>query len=116
MNELTSIFKLLSDENRLRMILLLYQEELCVCQLSGILNLPQPRISQNLSKLRDLQLVRDERKEKFVYYTLKTDNTVLSEILKDIVSHIDSYPQLLEDRRRLSGREGYLNSCCVASV
>ena len=67
MNQLTNIFKLLSDETRLRMMVLLYQEELCVCELSGVLEVPQPRVSKNLSKLRDMNLVADNRKEKFVF-------------------------------------------------
>ena len=49
MQTLTSIYKLLSDETRLRLLILLYQEPLCVCELVGILNVPQPRISKNLS-------------------------------------------------------------------
>ncbi len=77
MNKLTKVFKILSDENRLRMIVLLYQEDLCVCELMGILGIPQSRISQNLSKLRDLNLVDDERKDKFVFYSLKRDNKYL---------------------------------------
>ena len=53
MNQLTSIFKLLSDETRLRMMVLLFQQDLCVCEISGILEVPQSRVSKNLSKLRD---------------------------------------------------------------
>ena len=66
MNQLINLFKLLSDESRLRIIMMLYHQELCVCQLTGILELSQPTISKNLSKLRDLNLVKDTRKEKFV--------------------------------------------------
>lgn len=112
MNQLTNIFKILSDENRLRMVVLLYQEELCVCELSGILNIPQPRISQNLSKLRDLNLVDDERKEKFVFYSLKKENKILTDILKNIINNLETYPQLVVDKDRLEEKETYLNQCC----
>lgn len=112
MNQLTNVFKILSDENRLRMIVLLYQEELCVCELSGILNIPQPRISQNLSKLRDLNLVDDERKEKFVFYSLKKENKILTDILKNIMENLEAYPQLVVDKDRLEEKETYLNQCC----
>ena len=81
MNQLTNIFKILSDETRLRILLLLYNEELCVCELSGILNVPQPKISKNLSKLRDMNLVTDIRKEKFVFYSLKTENKILLKLI-----------------------------------
>ena len=82
MNQLTNIFKILSDETRLRIIILLYQEELCVCELSGILDVPQPKISKNLAKFRDMNLVVDERKDKFVFYSLKDENKVRINTLK----------------------------------
>lgn len=111
MNALTNIFKLLSDETRLRMIILLNQEELCVCELSGILEIPQPRISQNLAKLRDLNLVEDEKKEKFVFYSLNHQNKALEAALSNIMSTINEYPKLIEDSTRLADKEKYLNQC-----
>src|SRR5665648_1003677 len=104
MNQLTNIFKILSDETRTRIIILLYQEDLCVCELSGILDAPQSRISKNLSKLRDLNLVVDERKEKFVFYKLKKENIILEHILKNIIDTLDSYPQLVIDQTRLADK------------
>lgn len=114
MNQLTSIFKILSDETRIRIIILLYQEELCVCELSGILDVSQPKISKNLAKLRDMNLVSDERKEKFVFYSLKKENRVLMSTLKNIMDDLESYPQLGMDQRRLEDKEKYLTQCCVA--
>jgi len=111
-NQLTNIFKVLSDETRLRMLILLYQEELCVCELSGILNVSQPRISQNLSKLRDMNIVNDERKEKYIYYSLKKENELLLNILKDIIGDIDSHPRLIADRNGLGDKDIYLCQCC----
>ncbi|GAU76519.1 metalloregulator ArsR/SmtB family transcription factor [Fusibacter sp. 3D3] len=113
MNQLTNIFKLLSDDTRLRMILLLYQQDLCVCEISGILNAPQPRISKNLSKLRDLNLVLDERREKFVFYTLKKDNLLLTQTLKQILDEIELYPQILRDSENLVDKEQFLNQSCL---
>ena len=113
MNQLTNIFKLLSDETRLRIIILLFQQDLCVCELGGILAVPQPKISKNLSKLRDMHLVLDERREKFVFYSLKTENAVLVNTLKYIIADLKSYPQLVIDQSRLADKEKYLNQCCV---
>lgn len=111
MNQLINTYKLLSDETRLRMLALLYQEELCVCELSGILEVPQPRISQNLSKFRDMNLVIDVRKEKYIYYSLKNENKILMTILKNIINDIDSYPKLIADRNGLSDKDKYLSQC-----
>ncbi|AGA68493.1 putative transcriptional regulator [Desulfitobacterium dichloroeliminans LMG P-21439] len=111
MNTLTNIFKILSDETRLRIIMLLYQQDLCVCELSGILDIPQPKISKSLSKLRDTNLVSDTRLEKFVFYSLKTEDPVLLNTLKTIMENLESYPQLINDRTRLADKEIYLNAC-----
>ena len=115
MNQLINVFKIFSDETRLRIIILLAQQELCVCQLSGILDVSQPKVSKNLSKLRDMNLVVDERKEKFVFYKLKTENLVLANTVKNILDNMDEYPQLSLDKSRLLDKEKYLNQCCIES-
>ena len=113
MNKLISIFKILSDETRLRIIILLAQEELCVCQISGVLNVSQPKVSKSLSRLRDLNFVIDERKEKFVFYKLKTENFVLTSTIRNIIDNLNEYPKLILDKSRLTDKEQYLNQCCM---
>lgn len=115
MNDLTAIFKVLSDENRLRMLMLLRLDPICVCELCGILELSQPKVSKNLSKLRDLNIVTDERKEKFVYYRINHDNAMLMSILEQIEKSNHQYPKLLEDKVRFNEKEKYLNQCTVLS-
>lgn len=107
MNDLISIFKLLSDETRLRIIMLIHFDELCVCELGGILEIPQPTISKGLSKLRDLNLVTDTRKEKYVYYKLRQDNEMLKSVITDISKNLEQYPQLLQDYNNISTRWKY---------
>lgn len=111
MNQLVSVFKILSDETRLRIIILLAQQELCVCQLSGILNVSQPKVSKNLARLRDTNLVNDERKEKFVFYKLKKENNMLNSIVQNILDRLQDYPQLIQDQSRLGDKEKFLSQC-----
>lgn len=113
MNDLMNIFKVLSDETRLRVISLLFYEDLCVCEFSGILDIPQPKISKALSKLRDLNLVTDRRQDKFVFYSLKRGNELLIHILDYIANNVDKYPQLAIDKSNLPLAERFLNQCCV---
>ncbi len=113
MNQLTNIFKLLSDETRLRMLMLLYREDLCVCELADIIEVPQPRISKNLAKFRDLDLVNVERKNKFIFYRLKDDHTFLIHMLESIYSDIDHYPELKRDQINLIKQEGQLRNCLL---
>ncbi len=66
--------RLLADSTRLRLLLLLEQEELSVAELAAILQLAQPRVSTHLAKLKDAQLVIDRREGVSVYYRRASDN------------------------------------------
>lgn len=110
MNELTNLYKLLSDETRLRILVLLYLDQLCVCQISGITGAPQPRISKNLAKLRDMHYVEDHRQEKYVFYRLKSLDGILKTNLDHIIANIDCYPTLKHDIEKLSSKATYKES------
>lgn len=112
MKGLINIFKILSDETRLRIIILLAQKEICVCELSYILEVFQPNISKNLSKLRDLNLVTSERKEKFIFYKLKNENKILTLIVRDVLDNLEDYPQLIIDQVRNVDNQKLLDQCC----
>jgi len=66
----THHFRLLADATRLRLLLLLDQEELSVAELAAISQLAQPRVSTHLAKLKDAGLVTDRRDGVFVYYRI----------------------------------------------
>ncbi|MDF1764119.1 MAG: metalloregulator ArsR/SmtB family transcription factor [Oleibacter sp.] len=66
-----SFYKCLAEETRLKCLLLISQKQsLCVCDLVNALELSQPKISRHLSELRKCELVQDERRGKWVYYSL----------------------------------------------
>jgi len=111
MDHVTDVFKVLSDETRLRIIILLAQGELCVCQLSGILAIAQPKISKHLAKLRDMGFVSIRRSDKFIYYRLEETNAILNCIAKDILANIDQYPRLIADQHRIDEKETFLKQC-----
>lgn len=65
------LFSLLSDETRLRCVILLQKEkELCVCEINQIIGSIQPKISRHLALMRAFGLVSDERRGQWVYYSL----------------------------------------------
>ncbi|MFB6327238.1 transcriptional regulator [Pantoea deleyi] len=65
------LFKNLSDETRLNLVLLLREKgELCVCELTSMLKESQPKISRHLALLRDTGLLIDRRDGKWIYYRL----------------------------------------------
>lgn len=65
------LFKILSDETRLNIVLLLRESgELCVCDLCTTLKQSQPKISRHLAMLRESGLLQDRKQGKWVHYRL----------------------------------------------
>lgn len=67
----TELFKALSDETRLKLVVLLYKRELCVCQIEAALDISQTKASRHLSILRRAGLLRARRAGLWMYYTLE---------------------------------------------
>ncbi len=66
-----TFFKCLSEETRLKSLLLISsKQELCVCDIQDALSLSQPKVSRHLAELRKCGLLVDERRGKWVYYRL----------------------------------------------
>ena len=67
-------FQLLSDDTRLRSLLLIRREgELCVCELVHALGVIQPKVSRHLAALRDYGVVADRRSGQWIYYRIHPD-------------------------------------------
>lgn len=83
MKELVKVFKALSDETRIRLLKLLFERELCVCELMQALDMTQSRVSRNLGILREAGLVKDRRDGLWVFYSLdrKSFNQYVAPIL-----------------------------------
>ncbi len=78
LEELRKNYYAMSDEIRLKVIrLLIDYNELCVCQLQPALGISQPNLSFHLRILRDADLVKTEKRGKWVYYSLNYDNQIL---------------------------------------
>jgi ArsR family transcriptional regulator len=70
MKQYVDLFRALSDETRLRIMVLLSEKELCVCQIEAALDLPQAKVSRHLAVLRYAGLVKDRREGLWIYYSL----------------------------------------------
>jgi arsenate reductase (thioredoxin) len=90
------LFKLLGDRNRLTIVSLLKQRELCVCELVEFLQTSQPNISQHLRKLKDAGLLNESKRGHWVYYSLNTENKPYFEPI------INSLPTVKEKLHQLS--------------
>lgn len=70
MDEILNIFKALSDVTRLKILRLLENGELCVCDLVTALNMIQPKVSFHLSILKEAGLIKDRKQGKWVHYKI----------------------------------------------
>lgn len=71
MDNITQIYKALSEEIRLRIIMVLTHGELCVCDLMEIFQETQSKISRHLAYLKHSGFVKSRRDETWMYYSLK---------------------------------------------
>ena len=68
--DILKFLKCLADETRFKLLKLLLDNKLCVCELTEILDRTQPCISQHVKKLKDLDLIIEEKDKQWSYYTL----------------------------------------------
>ena len=104
MRDLVKVFKALSDETRIRLLKLLQQRELCVCELMQVLNMTQSRVSRNLGILKDAGLVEDRRDGLWVHYSLndKSFNKYAGPLLELLRDWANGDEAILRDLEALS--------------
>ena len=75
------IFKALSEESRVRILSLLIENELCVCEIEKCLNMNQSNVSRHLTALKKSGILESYKKAQWAYYkiseTFKTENNEL---------------------------------------
>lgn len=103
MKSVAHICKALSDETRVRVMKLLEERELCVCELMQVLEMSQPRISRHLGVLKNAGLVNDRREGKWVYYSLRPggEHDAVKNLLNAVALIGDEIGQVQADRERL---------------
>ena len=85
---LTDKLSLVSNSVRLKMLYVLKTEErLCVCDLSDILNMTIPAVSQHLRKLKDRDFVKSEKEGQTIFYSLRDDHRDLLAPLFNLLNH-----------------------------
>ncbi len=108
-------YKCLSDETRLRCLLLIEQEkELCVCELTEALEEIQPKVSRHLAQLRKCELLIDRRQGQWVFYRI---NPALPAWAKQVLATSAKANNAFVDgnRKRLAAmgdRPQRIKSCC----
>ena len=72
--DLSELFRIFGDSTRIRILYALFEAELCVCDIAGILGMTQSAISHQLRALKTARLVKGRREGKTVFYSLAEDH------------------------------------------
>ena len=105
------LFEALADETRRRILaLLLTRGELCVCDLFGVLDLPQPKVSRHLAVLRDAALLTSRKQGTWVHYRLNPDMPLwAAQVLSAMADGVVRLEPYRSDKRQVE-------SCCGPDV
>jgi len=104
------VFKSLSDRTRLRIVRLLLDRDLCVCELMFVLNMAQSRVSHQLRILRDAGLVEDVRDGQWIIYRIPP------EIRATLIPLLGLFDTKEEPSVRDSSDQRRLDSCLKEGI
>lgn len=114
MKKLASYFKGLADENRLRILNLLFHGELCGCDIQHVLGASQSTVSRHLSYLKNAGLVLDRRAGYRVYYRLvQSEDPEITELFQYLVLAFAKDKAMKSDMKSL--REAIKEGACTVS-
>ncbi len=113
--DLSTVFKALSDETRLRILKLLKGGELCVCHVVAAFDMSQSKVSFHLGVLKAAGLLKDRKEGKWMHYRID-ESDMFRRFL--VLSVIDRIPEeaLQEDRKRLAAFIGSCDATAPGSV
>ncbi len=84
--DLSELFKIFGDSTRVKILWALYESEMCVCDISALLNMSQSAISHQLRILKQTDLVKSRRAGRVVFYSLKDEH--VKRIIDQGLAHI----------------------------
>src|SRR5699024_2941759 len=97
MDKAAEILKLLGNETRLTMLKILDDHDCCVCEIVEIFQETQPLIRQHIRKIRDIALIKEERRGQWIFYSINKD----SEFYSFVLQLINLLPQQNEKLKEL---------------
>ncbi len=100
MNNVLNIFKALSDETRLRILKLLEQGELCVCDIVAAFEMIQPKVSFHLAVLKEAGLIKDRKQGKWVNYSIDDSDIFRRFLLLSVLERVQA-ESVRDDSKRL---------------
>ena len=97
---LSRIFKALAEESRIRIVCLLADRELCVCEIETILDMSQSNVSRHLNILRNAGIVSVKKESQWAYYSISRDFMEEHRKLHEYICEKTSGDVLVQDAER----------------
>jgi ArsR family transcriptional regulator len=103
MDEFVKIMKSLTDKNRIRILKMLEQKPLCVCEIKSVLDISTSTVSSHLSILKNSGFITDRKDGKWVEYSLRrnADDPVLHQILAMLPGWLNDNEFVISDKMKL---------------
>ena len=87
LQNLAEFFRIFGDSTRIRILYVLFEAEMCVCDIAALLGMTQSAISHQLKALKNARLVKARREGKTVFYALADDH--VKTIINCAIEHIE---------------------------
>lgn len=109
MRQVSNLYKALSDQNRLRILMMLREKPLCVCEIVNILQLANSTVSKHLSILRNMDLIMDEKEGRWVNYRLATpaESDLITGVMDQLADLFKGDDTIMSDRKALMDVDRY---------
>lgn len=101
LQEMEKTFRALADANRLRILALVQDAPLCVCQLMAVLDISQSTVSKHLAILKEAGLVEEVQRGKRSFYQLATcfPSELADAAVKRVIEELRNSPEMAEGRK-----------------
>jgi ArsR family transcriptional regulator len=116
MNELVLTAKAFADPSRVRILLALRSQELCVCELCDALGVTQSTLSTHLRVIRNAGLISARKQGKWMYYAIEPGaKRLVNSLFEFFASSLKTDVSLRSDRNKLAERLALRDhgACCI---
>ncbi|PPA69752.1 ArsR/SmtB family transcription factor [Jeotgalibacillus proteolyticus] len=101
----SAALKLMGDKTRLTMLRILADHDCCVCEFVEIFNMSQPSISQHVRKMKDIGMIKEQRRGQWIMYSLNQGfegYEMLQQVLHQLPVQDHHLEELIQKGKRIS--------------
>ncbi len=114
--DLDKIVKASADANRIRILNMLQEKKMCVCEIAFVLGISQPSVSRHLKKLRSTGFIESENEGFWTNYYLCPQNPYAKNFIKNLDSWVNGHSVLARDKKKVNKADREKLCCPPASL